>query len=155
MRILSLFLLLAGVLSSAAAATEIEIVRVWPQYRHAGSFKRISEYFTGRENTRGHIIHRTQMDERGGYYFLTRLRNKGAALEYARIELRVVTPDAPADKTYLFDTYIPTGKPVYLVGLTGVDWTDPKKQPVAWQIRFLDAAGAEIAREKSFLWSLH
>ena len=48
--------------SDKAAKTkpEVELVRVWPQWRDEGSFKRISEYFTHRENPGKILLRRSK-----------------------------------------------------------------------------------------------
>jgi hypothetical protein len=151
MRFLTLFLCCAA---SLAAATELTVVRIWPSYRTAASFERISEFFSGQENAGGQIILRSQPEQRAGFYFLTRLKNPGAALTGARVELSLITPASPEPKRFtgFAPTAVPAGTSVFQIGLTGEDWPDPGARPVAWQLRFLSADGAELLREKSFLW---
>lgn len=146
--------LLALLITTAASAADLKVVRVWPGYRTAESFDRIAEYFTGEENTPGQTMLRTQPAAREGYYFLTRLKNAGPELTGARIELNVITPFSADPKKYTFTCLIPSGNKVYNIGLTGTDWPADaaKKQAVAWQIRVLSTDGAELAREQSFLW---
>jgi hypothetical protein len=130
-------------------------VRVWPAYRTADSFERISEFIDGRENTGGQTILRSQPATRDGFYFLTRLKNSGPALENIRVELDILTPVSPEPRrvTTFAATTIPAGSHVFQIGLTGTDWPDAQVQSVAWQLRILDAEGRELLREQSFLWS--
>lgn len=147
---------ISGLLLAApfAIASEVRVVRVWPSYRAKESFMRISEYFTGRESTGNEEILRTQPATRDGYYFLARLKNTGAALPQAKVELEVITPLSPAAKTYTFTAPLPSGSHVLDVGLTGSDWPGPKTQPVAWRLRVLSPEGSELAQAQSYLWSL-
>jgi hypothetical protein len=146
--------LLALALSSLAAAADLSIVRVWPGYRAAESFERISEYFTGQENPAGEIVLRTQPSVRDGYYFLTRLKNSGPEIVGAQIELHVIAPTSPEPQAHRFTCLIPSGNKVFNIGLTGKDWAnDADQNAVAWLIRVTDASGAELATAQSHLWS--
>ncbi|KXU37923.1 hypothetical protein AXK11_01900 [Cephaloticoccus primus] len=144
-----------------ATATEraaLELVRIWPGWRSADSFLRLSEYFGGGENRSGQTILRSQPSERGGFYFLTRIKNPGAEWADVRFELQVIRPDSPHAKTYTFAATLTAGSHAYNLGLTGSDWTgwDGKSpedtQPVAWRLRLLDAQGRELLSKSSFLW---
>jgi hypothetical protein len=147
MRILALFLALAAV----ASAAELQVVRVFTGWRDAASFKRISEYFTGRENTGDEIVVRSQPAERSGYYFLVRLKSPGAPAA-AKVAIQVVLPAAPQPRTFTFPVEIPAGKQVFNFGLTGTDWPERSTDAVAWKIDVTDANGAVLATEKSYLW---
>lgn len=150
MRTAWLFLPLA--LASAVPLTAFELVRVWPGSRTADSFERISEYFTGHENPGRQTILRSQPAERGGYYWLLRTRTS-SALSGVSIELTYTTPQAAEPRTTTFRTNLPAGGRVTMVGLTGSDWPDLEAEPVTWRLRVLDATGAELAHEASFLWT--
>lgn len=132
-------------------AANVEIVRVFGGWRTAASFKRISEYFNGRENTGAEIVVRSQPGEREGYYFLVRMKNPGAATD-ARIVLDVVTPDSHRPRTFTFLTALPAGKAVFNFGLTGADWPRRSVEAVAWKIDVFDASNELLASEKSYLW---
>ncbi len=149
---LSLFLLLSA---ARLAAADLTAVRVWPAYRTAESFERISEYFSGQENTGGQTYLRSQPAAREGFYFLTRIKNPGTPLENVRIELSVITPASADPKVFTAfpATTVPTGSHVFQIGLTGADWPDATANPVAWQLRLLSAEGQELLRTQSFLWS--
>lgn len=147
--------LIALISSASAFAADVKLIRVWPGYRTADSFMRISEYFTGQENPgRKQILLRSHPEERGGFYFLTRVANHGAALDGARIDLHVITPQSPKAATLTFKTTVPKGENVFQVGLTGADWPGGEAEhPVAWRLVVLGADGQELASEQSFLWS--
>jgi hypothetical protein len=147
-----------GAISLAAVAPDspapegaVRIVRTFSGWREADSFKRISEYFNGRENTGGEIVVRTHPDQRGGYYFLVRVVNDGAPVG-AHIVLHVVTPDNAAPRTFTFDTTLPGKEAVFDLGVTGTDWPDAKIHAVAWRLDLLDGAGRTLATGKSYLW---
>ena len=145
-------LLLASLFATtAASAAEMKIVRVFGGWRDAASFKRISEYFDGKENTGGQLVLRTHADQRGGYYFLVRVANAGASLD-ARIKLHVVRPTTAASIIYSFSTPLPGGESVLQLGVTGPDWPDNKAHPVAWKLEIASADGRVLATEKSYLW---
>ena len=65
-----LALTLALLLGSAGLvrAAEVEFVRVWPGWRDSQSFERISEYFTGQENTGSQVVLRSHPEIRPGFY---------------------------------------------------------------------------------------
>lgn len=150
-----LLLALVLIVSSAAAlAADIKLVRVWPGYRNAESFMRISEYFTGKENSgRKQTLLRTQPEQRAGLYFLTRVANRGTLLEGAKLELHIITPRSPKEATFTFPTAIPRGEHVFQVGLTGSDWPEATEHPVAWRMTVVGPDGQELSSEQSYLWS--
>lgn len=146
------FLSLLFVAASLARATDVELLRVWPGWRDADSFERISEYFGGGENTGREIVLRTQPAARAGFYFLVRTKS-AAAVPAARFELSVIRPDAPEAKTFTFAAALPAKETVFQLGLTGADWPGGKDaRPVAWKLAVLSAAGAVLAEQKSYLW---
>jgi hypothetical protein len=147
--------LLALAAASFCAAADVTIVRVWPGYRAAVSFERISEYFGKDENARDQLILRTQPDTRAGYYFLVRVKNSGPALDAAKFELQVITPFSPDPKTYNFPSALPAASRAFNLGLTGTDWPgQPKDEVVAWQLRLLSSTGVELAKAQSYLWTM-
>jgi len=145
-----LFALTLG--ASSAQAGGVEIVRLLPEYMPAASFKRVSEYFDGKENTRGATILRTQPDSRDGFYFNLRAKTD-TAIELAWIELQIITPASTDTRVESFAISLAKGSQLIRFGLTGKDWPGAKARPVAWKIRLLAANGAELATEQSFLWS--
>lgn len=144
------FLLLLLALGSAQAA-ELSIVRVFSGWRDAASFKRISEYFDGKENTGGEAVLRTHPDHRGGYYFLVRVTNPGPARPVTA-RLQIITSADAKPQAFTFSPQLRTGDTVLHLGLTGSDWTDPKADPVAWRLDLTDSDGKVLAAEKSYLW---
>lgn len=151
MRFLFLLTLLLTSASSTLAA-DVEFLRVWPNWRNADAFDRISEYFGGQENTGRNVVLRTQPEPRAGYYFLVRVKN-AAPLAGAKFEVHVIRSDAPVPKIFTFPVSVPEKETVYQLGLTGTDWPGGEKaNPVAWKITLVAADGRVLAEHKSFLW---
>ena len=148
--VLTLVLLLGS--AGLARAAEVEFVRVWPEWREAESFKRISEYFNGQENTGSQVVLRSHPEIRSGFYFLARVTHSGPALSAAKVILTLITPDSPKSKAYTFTTALPAGDTVFNLGLTGADWAGPKVHPVAWKIEIVTTEGRLLGVAKSFLW---
>lgn len=138
--------------STAALAGGVEVVRLLPEYMPAASFVRVSEYFNGKENTRGATIVRTQPGSREGFYFNLRTRAE-TAVEIAWVELQYISPASPQPRTESFAVSLPRGSHLLRFGITGSDWPDAKARPVAWKLRLLSTDGAELATEQSYLWS--
>ena len=137
---------------STATAAEATIASVWPQWRDAESFDRISEYFGRGENTGGHRVFRTQADQRAGFYFQVKLAPPLAPTG-AKFELQVIAPNNPEPKSFTFSAASPKGESVFEFGLTGADWpAGESARPVAWRIALLAADGRVLAEQKSFLW---
>jgi hypothetical protein len=148
--VLTAFLLFT--LVSVARAADVELTRVWPAWRSAESFERISEYFDGQENTGRHTVLRTQPNARAGYYFL--IRAKAAAnTTGAKFVLQIITPEAPEPKTHTFPITLGPKEAVFDIGLTGTDWAGRKAHAVAWRLSVVNAEGRELASQQSFLWS--
>ena len=74
----------------AKAGSEVEFVRIWPQWRDTDSFLRISEYIGGKENTGRQTVLRSQPDNRDGFYFLVRARSGAAFYGDTKFVLEVI-----------------------------------------------------------------
>ena len=136
----------------AAVAAGFKIVRVWPGYRAAESFDRISEYLGGGENSARRTVLRSQSGDRAGYYFLVRLVNPGAAQPGCSWQLQVILPTSAQPRTFAFAAEIPAGNNVFELGLTGADWPSAKTDPVAWKLVLQSADRRELVSQQSFLW---
>lgn len=157
----SLLVLAAAVISAAlpsglsakapAAGGELAIMRVYSGWRDGASFKRISEYFDGKENTGGETVLRTHAEERSGYYYLLRVRNPGAARP-VKVSIDIITSAEAHLVTHVFPAELKAGDNVLQLGLTGADWTNPKANPVAWKLAVTDVDGRVLATEMSYLW---
>ena len=131
----------------------LTITRVFTGWKEGPSFKRISEYFSGKENTSGTLVLRTHPDQRSGFYFLVRASNPGAPVT-VKVNVVLITPTDNKPKTYTFSTELRSGANVLNLGLTASDWPDAKANPVAWKIDFVDASDRVLASEKSYLWEM-
>jgi len=98
---------------------------------------------------------RSQPAEAGGFYFALRLyRSQPLRTQDLSVRLSVVAPDAAEPRIYTFAVPpSPTRKLRLELGITGADWPHGSTQPLAWCIEVIDAQGALIAREESYLWS--
>jgi hypothetical protein len=135
----------------SGAPAGVAIVRVYTGWRDGASFKRIAEYFDGKEHTGGEIVLRTHPAERTGYYYLVRLKNPGAA-QPVRFQLEFVETGTGTSHTLFFPAELPAGTSVFQLGLTGPEWHGAKVQPMAWHLRVLAEDGRVLAAEKSYLW---
>ena len=143
----------SAAMPSVALAKEgdLTIVRVYTGWRTVASFKRISEYLDGKENTGGEAVLRTHPDQRGGFYFLVRTTNPGPSRP-VKASLEIITTANAKPVSYTFPAELKSGDTVFHLGLTDADWPDPKINPVAWKLDLLDADGRVLASEKSYLW---
>lgn len=149
---LSLLLALLLALTAPVRSAEAEFLHVWPAWREAEAFDRISEYFGGGENQGNQRVLRTQPAAREGYYFLARIRS-ASAHPGVIFELSVIRPDSPEPKVFRLASELPAGDSVVQVGLTGPDWPGgARKNPTAWKLALLGAEGRVLAEQKSFLW---
>jgi len=137
--------------AAAASAADVTIAHVFTGWRDASSFKRISEYFTGRENTGGQTVLRSQPSQRAGFYFLVRAENTGAPTT-AQVVVNLIMPIGKQVRTHTFTTSLSNKETLLNLGITGSDWLDPKTNPVAWKIDIVSADGRMLASEKSYLW---
>jgi len=129
----------------------ITIVRVLHEWRDAASFKRMAEYFDGREHQGSAAIRRSHPESRAGYYFFVRVKNPGA-LRPATASLEVITSTSALPVRYQFPVELKAGDTVFNIGLTGADWPDAAMHPVAWKLEFLDADSHALVTEVSYLW---
>ena len=131
----SIAVLITTGLSSPSDVKEggITIARVFTGWKEGSSFKRISEYFTGKENTGGIIVLRTHADQRSGFYFFVRAANSGAPTA-VKINVELIAPTDNKPKTHSFSADLKSGQNLLDLGLTADDWPDAKANPVAWKI---------------------
>ena len=149
-RALRLSLVWLALGAASAFAADVTVVPVFTGYRETASFKRISEYFSGKENTGGQLMLRTHPEQRSGYYF--QLRINTATTVDARLVLQVITPDTATPRVFNFTASLTSPKTMLNLGLTGADWPDLKINPVAWKLEILSADGKLLATESSYLW---
>lgn len=120
-------------------------------YGNAHSFKHISEYFSGKENSSYRPIVRSTPAEHVGLYFIIKLSQSMSSLpEGAQAQLTYIGTSSPDKKTHVF-TLPSKGSSELYIGLTGADWPDPSQRIVAWTLTFLDSAGSVMLQSHSFL----
>lgn len=137
-----------------ASVSEFKIVDLYREPFPENAFQRISEYFTGKENTGNRVIIRTQPKEYGGYYFILRLNKKVNVLpKGSSVKLELSLAQKVDNITYTFS--LPqTNKAGFeiFVGITGEDWSYKNTDIIAWHIALLKQDGEVLAEKNSFLW---
>jgi hypothetical protein len=140
--------------AARAVASDVEFVRVWPQWQNADAFEHIGEYFGRAENDRGEIVLRTKPNERAGLYFLVRVKPT-TAISSATFVVDVIRPDSPDPKSFRFPVSVAAKQQVFRLGLTSNDWPGGREaHPVAWKLTLIDASNHVLASEQSFLWAI-
>ena len=74
-------------------------------FREHYDFVRISEYFSGKENTSGQIILRSQENQRRGLYFHIAIRDGGTRMpvQNQKLILKILDSESIDFKTHSFD----------------------------------------------------
>ena len=119
-------------------------------------FVRVSEYFTGKENTSGRVIVRSNETERDGLYLLLALDfpDKDSQPKPYKLVLQILDSESLDPVTYSFllsDHAIIQGE--LWLGLTGEDWPTPKKKIMAWHLAVQAKDDSILTNNQSFLWS--
>lgn len=70
------------------------------------------------------------------------------------IRIEVFYPEDPHSREYFIDLpVLESRRPLLLAGITGEDWPEELRRPLAWRLSFLDNDGNVVLREQSFLWA--
>jgi len=116
----------------------------------ANAFKRISEYFTCKENKGWDCVVRTNPDCRGGLYFVVTLNHSVCNLgEGSRVILKYVDITDPEVRNYSFslNTACCWSREIW-IGLT-----EGEIPPIAaWKVEAYDAQQELLSFKKSYLW---
>lgn len=139
-----------------ARVTEVNIVDIKPRYIDDESFKRVSEYLTGKENRGKRIIMRTDASQRDGFYFVLILDEKIRDLPAGTyIEGEFYTPKSKDKQVHSFNlpAKLSRSKEIF-IGLTGEDWISEDDVPAAWRFTIKSSNGDVLATRKSYLWSI-
>ena len=147
-QLITLFLVLA--LGITAAQAELTVIST--QHRDVDSFKRFSEYLTGKPSDGRYAVYRSDEDSRDGFYVSLLVRDKDTLPAVSSLKVQFVR--AGTQEVDSFES--PAGtlkKKRILVGFTGNEWQDPSAHPVAWKIDLLDSSGQPLESAQSFLWS--
>ena len=118
-------------------------------------FKRIPEFFTGKEFSGWKVYCRTNPADREGFYFVVKVTGdvpqSSADCHWLLEWITPLDPTAQQKKVSLPAQNI-LGKEVF-IGLTGSDWPDPSVQPIAWSLSLVDSKEGILGKSQSFLWS--
>lgn len=118
-------------------------------------FKRIPEFFTGKEFQGWKVYCRSNPKERDGFYFVVKVSGISSEMSpNAYWKLDWISSINPASQTVKIPVNNPdiVGKEVF-IGLTGNDWPGKLVKPLAWRICLMDSEDHVIAKRQSFLWS--
>jgi len=119
-------------------------------------FVRLSEYFTGKENTGNRMIVRSQPEERTGMYFILRLDRPVCDIQDAstvRMSMLLPLLAEPIVYEMPFASEKKRTRTV-MVGITGSDWKMGGIVPVGWHVGIEDDDGNILAEHSSFLWRM-
>ncbi|WPJ95083.1 hypothetical protein SH580_16785 [Coraliomargarita algicola] len=136
--------------------TSVNIEEIKPRYIETESFKRISEYMSGKENLGDRVVLRTQPQERAGYYFTLILDTDVRRLPAGTVVVGEFYTKKSVEKQsheFTLPNKRPTTKEIF-VGLTGEDWPEDSGVPAAWKFSLKDANGQQLGEKQSYLWSL-
>lgn len=124
----------------------------------ANDFKRVSEYFTGKENKGGDIVLRTDSRDRRGLYFMVALDHLDKLPAGAVATVEFVAADKPEPRKHLFVLPPVAASDLFKelrLGFTGADWPQNDPDVIAWKVTLRDPkTGALLASDRSFLWEL-
>ena len=143
-----------NLLASSEREERVGVFAGLPKYLPRETFLRISEYFTGVENTGRRLILRTNPEMRAGMYFILSLDKPADQLpQDCRIRIETIGSGSPEIQTFtlFFPNDAGNHREVF-AGLTGADWPGPDQELVAWKIILEDGDGRSLLERQSFLW---
>ncbi|MCC5789953.1 MAG: hypothetical protein JJT75_09975 [Opitutales bacterium] len=146
-----------GASSSAASGEGVDWRTVRTEWRDHASFVRVQEYFTGEERTDPYLIHRTNPEEREGYYWLVRLiAEEHPAEENLTLRAEWTVPEDPEIRRSEYalpaDHDFWDGREVLLFGLTDGELGEGES-PTSWRLSVRNAEGEILGVYRSFLWA--
>lgn len=129
---------------------ESVIVRHYPP----NSFISISEFFTGRENTGGDTILRTDELNRSGLYLVVGLNQAVNALpEDTEVVFQYILSNCRDVKKKVFEIKSKAGSSPWLfLGVTGQEYIGLCQTFLAWSLKI--HANGECVTQKSYLWEM-
>jgi hypothetical protein len=140
---------------SSSLSAQVKISLRNKAYFTVPDFKRIPEFFTGREFSGWKVYCRTNPADREGFYFVVKVTGGvpplSAGCHWLLEWITPLDPTAQQKKVLLSEQKI-SGKEVF-IGLTGSDWPDPSVQPIAWSLSLVDSEERILGQSQSFLWS--
>lgn len=154
-RLMRLFCVLLMIFaSSALTAKPLRILSVMNRNYCHNDFTRISEYFTGVEDTGGDTILRTDNCGRAGIYLVISLNKIVSQLsDGAFLKFSYIVSDSNEKKEITFNLDSSCGNtPWIFIGITGADFHGICQNLVAWSIEIY--SNDDYALKNSFLWSI-
>lgn len=126
-------------------------------WKEEADFKRISEYFTDKENTGSNVVVRTDNEVRSGLYLVLNLDSGSVIPEGSVAELRYFHPKKSGKQIvrWTLPEFNAAWHRELQLGLTGNDWGSAlsKKRPSAWQITIVAPDKTLLVRRNSYLWT--
>ena len=146
----------ALILSSLFLSGEGKVRLLHHSFHQHYDFVRVSEYFTGKENTGGRYIARTKPEDRSGMYFwiATDIAKESINASDHKLVLKILDSASIDSKDFEFPIStkaLKKGK--FMVGITGNDWSSNNKSIIAWRIEIFAPKESLIASTQSYLWS--
>ncbi|MBK1879417.1 hypothetical protein [Pelagicoccus mobilis] len=146
----TLFTLIALLLFAASANAELTIIST--NHRDADSFKRFSEFFTGKHSDGRYSVFRSDETSRDGFYVSLLAKDKSILPKVSEVKVQYVKSGSQDIHSFTLPV-IELNKKRILVGFTGGEWESGDSHPVAWKIELLDSSSKPIDSAQSFLWS--
>jgi hypothetical protein len=123
------------------------------RYEEEVTFKRISEYFTNKENHGFRVITRSDENERAGMYWILSLQRLVSTIPPGSTLFLQYYPRGDANpKSHSFKIDTQRNSTAIFAGITGKDWPNPDQAVDAWKIELRDASGQVLESKQSFLW---
>lgn len=129
-----------------------ELTVISAEHRDTDSFKRVSEFLTGKHSDGRYTVFRSNDSSRDGFYVSLLAKDRSTISQAATLKVQFVRAGTQDIESF----ELPTGtlkKKRILVGFTGSEWQDSGNHPVAWKIDLLDSTGTSIDSAQSFLWA--
>lgn len=139
-------------LLALAATARAELTVISSAHREADSFKRFSEYLTGKPSEGRYEIIRSDDSSRDGFYVSLLASDKAAIKQVSTVKVQFVRAGTLEIESFEKKADSLKKKRI-LVGFTESEWHGSKNHPMAWKIELLDSAGTVLESAQSFLWS--
>ena len=144
----------AGVLACNATG-EIEIENAKLRIIEAGTFTRISEYFTGHENRGRRVIVRSDPENRGGLYFIIRFSESTRDFpEGLHLRIDYYSTKQGELEHREFELPYPMKHTNRIFAGVTAEETENMTLPIAWRIQLLHQDGSLYSELKSYLWEM-
>ncbi|MDQ8187371.1 hypothetical protein [Pelagicoccus sp. SDUM812002] len=142
----------AFTLLALAASARAELTIISTEHRDAASFKRVSEYLTGKHSDGRYAVYRSDTSRRDGFYISLLASEKPTLAQIKKVRVQFVRKGTQEIES--FESPVESlEKKRILVGFTGEEWNASSSHPVAWKIDLLNASGTSLESAQSFLWT--